>query len=113
MTRIYASDPIAPGLKVQAEMWHRSCGDGRVRAVRVYRLHRHRDGSNAEEYLLTRYEGRHRERGRIAMSALLRVEGDGFDRTFHQVWACPRKEESDRILQWQEENGVLMDGIRQ
>lgn len=112
MTRIYSSDPMSPGLKVLAEMWHMNCGDRRVRAVRVYRLHRHRDGSDAEEYLLTRYEGRHRTMGRIAMSALLRVEGQSFERKFTQVWAVPRKEEADRILQWQEENGAIMDGTR-
>jgi hypothetical protein len=50
--------------------------------------------------------------GRIAMSALLRVEGQSFERKFSQVWAVPRKEEADRILQWQEENGAIVDGTR-
>jgi len=111
LTRIYTSDPMAPGIKVLAEMWHMSFGDARPRAVRVYRVHKDRR-SEAEEFLLTRYEGRYKDRGRIPMSALLRVEGQSFQRTFTQVWACPRKEEPEYILQWQEELGAIIDAPR-
>lgn len=111
MVHIYSSDPMAPGVKVLAEMWHRSCGDGRPRAIRMYRLYR-KAGEDAEEYLLTRYEGMYRERGKIPMSALLRVEGQSFERKFTQVWTCPRAEEPEYILQWQEQNGAIMDAPR-
>lgn len=111
MTRIYTSDPMAPGIKVLAEMWHRSYGDGKPRAVRVYRLHKGK-GIEPEEYLLTRYEGRYKDRGRIPMSALLRVEGENFERRFTQVWACPRKEEPEYLLKWQEELGAILDAPR-
>lgn len=112
MTRIYVSDPLEPAVKVMADAWLRSQGAGRVRVARTYRKYTHRGGT-AEEYLLMRYEGRDPIKGRCAKSCMLQVEGQGFQRTFTEVFSCLRKEEPDRILQWQEENGAIMDGVRE
>lgn len=109
MTRIRQSEFMTGALKVQADMFHRSRGDGRVRVARTYRLHKTRYGSGAEEYLLTRYEGKHPEKGRTAMSSLLKVEGEGYALTFTEVFACLRKQEGSEIVKWYARNGAIME----
>ena len=109
MTRIRQSEFMPGSLKVQADMFHRLRGDGRVRVARTYRLHKTRDGSGAEEYLLTRYEGKHPDKGRVAMSSLLKVEGEGYSLTFTEVFACPRKQEGSEIVKWYARNGAIME----
>ena len=109
MTRIRQSEYMPGSLKVQADMWHRSRGDGRVRVARTYRLHKTRDGSGAEEFVLTRYEGRVPDKGRVAMSSLLKVEGEGYELTFTEVFSCLRKQEGAEIVKWYARNGAIME----
>lgn len=101
MTRIYQTDLFPPGMKVQAEMYHRSRGDGRVRVIRRFTLSHRKDGCGMEEYVLTRYE----DKKRAAASSILAVEGQGYELAFREVRCCPRKGEGEMIMQWCEEMG--------
>lgn len=105
MTRIRVSEQILGAMKVQADMWHRSRGDGRVRVVRIYRMHSTRDGSNAQEYLLTRYEDNRRE----AASSILMVEGTGYELTFTEVCRDIRRNEGKMINAWHASHGAMKE----
>ena len=107
MTRIKQTDVIIPAIKVQADMWHRDRGDGRVRVARAYHVEHNRDGSGAEGYLLTRYENRLH----VAMSSLLRVEGEGFNVTFIEVCREARRNEGDMMAAWYDREGAVKDGL--
>lgn len=108
MTRIRQSEAMVGALKVQAEMFCRNQGNGRVRVARVYRVEKTRDGSGAEEYVLVRYENRLRK----AESALLRVEGEGYALTFTEICRDIRRNESAMIVRWMAGEGAVQDGLR-
>lgn len=108
MTRIRQSEAIPGAMRVQADMFCRGRGDGRVRVARVYRVGKTRDGSGADEYVLVRFENRLRE----AMSALLRVEGQGYQMTFTEICQEVRKKEGAMIVNWMDKEGAVRDGIR-
>ena len=108
MTRIRQSETMTGALKVQADVFCRSRGDGRVRVARVYRVEKTRDGSGAEEYVLVRYENRLR----AAMSSLLRVEGEGYALTFTEICRDARKKEGDMIIAWMDKEGAVRDGLK-
>ena len=106
MTQIKQSEVMQPGLKVLADMWHRNRGDNRVRVARVYRLSHMRSGENSVEFILTRYENRFH----VAMSSILRIEGEGYELTFTEVCRDTRRDEGKMILDWFASEGAVEHG---
>lgn len=106
MTQIKQSEVMKPEQKVLADMWHRNRGDSRVRVARVYRLSHARSGANSVEFVLTRYENKLH----VAMSSILRVEGNGYELTFTEVRRATRRDEGKMILEWFASEGAVEHG---
>lgn len=103
MTNIKQTDIMPPMYHVTARCYHQARGDQRPRVDRMYTVSERRDGSNLEEYLLTRYVT---SLG-VAMSAILKVEGHGEKMSVHEVRREDRKHEERMIMAWYQEKGSL------
>lgn len=103
MTNIKQTDIMPPAYLVAGRMYHQARGDQRPRVARLYTVSKRRDGTGMETYMLTRYV----TKLGVAMSALLRVEGEGHDMQLHEVMREDRKHEEKMIMAWYKEQGSL------
>lgn len=106
MTRIKQTDIMHPSYLIAGKMYHQERGDKRPRVARMYTVSERRDGANMEQYLLTRYVT---QLG-VAMSAILAVEGTGYDVQVREICREDRKAEEKMIMAWYQERGCLEFG---
>ena len=103
MTRIKQTDIMHPSHLIAGKMFHQERGDKRPRVARMYTVSERRDGANMVQYLLTRYVT---SLG-VAMSAILAVEGTGYQVQMREVCRETRKNEEKMIMDWYREKGCL------
>jgi len=72
----------------------------------MYTVSERRDGANLQQYLLTRYV----TKLGVAMSAILAVEGTGYQVQMREVSREDRKNEEKMIMAWYQEKGCLEFG---
>ena len=106
MKRIRQTDVMHPSVLIGAQCYHHRRGDKRIRVARMYTVSERRDGSGAEEYLLTRYESPDKK----ARSSILLVEGTGNGQTFREIHAADRKQEERMIMDWCVSKGAITRG---
>lgn len=103
MTRIKQTDIMHPSYLIAGKMYHQERGDKRPRVARMYTVSDRKDGTNMQQYLLTRYV----TKLGVAMSAILAVEGHNYDITMREERREDRKNEEKMIMAWYQEKGCL------
>jgi hypothetical protein len=103
MIHIKQTDIMHPAYMVSGRMFHQARGDSRPKVARMYTVSEKRDGTNMQMYLLTRYV----TKLGVEMSAILEVEGTGYDMQLTEVRREDRAHEERMIMAWYQEKGCL------